>query len=434
MQIANRVLPPGAKPTTEPMKWLPQMPLAERDRRWRLIRRKMTEAGVDALIVLGTDIFWGMGTANNQYLFHLEAAPASDGLFPLEGQPVVWMGAPQLTWPFHSGLCVQQWCTDVRTRRGMAAIADEIRARGLDRSRLGLVGYASTIQTTPVYLKGDLLTLEKLLPQAQFVDSAQMLQDARLVKSEDEISMLRRAAGVAEKTLQAMIDTARPGITEAAVYGEMIKTHIANGGEPSFFILLGSGPVEHPSEELWSLLHGGLGPKVPTMRPLNVGDMVIAEWHTKFGGYRCHTECSVYLGKKAPKQLLRIWDVSLECLQASQTALRAGNTLGAAWREIRAPAERAGLDWVELGWHAMGIGSPEFPTVIFKEGFGHHTLNGHGIEDFVLEEGMAFGNNVDLHDGTWKPDVGLMIGGFMVVRPGQAEALVKLPKELPQVG
>jgi len=28
----------------------------------------------------------------------------------------------------------------------------------------------------------------------------------------------------------------------------------------------------------------------------------------------------------------------------------------------------------------------------------------------------------------------LMIGGFMVVRPGKAEALVKLPKELPQVG
>lgn len=434
MHIRDRELPPGAKPTRDVLPWLPQFSLQERDRRWELVRRKMAAADIDVLVVLGTDIFWGMGTANTQYLFHLESQPACDGLFPIEGEPVVWMGAPQTTWPVNRGLAVQSWCSDLRTRAGMPALAAELRARGLDRSRLGLVGFASAIQTTSVFLQGDVASLERLLPEADFVDASQMLQDVRLVKSEEEIDMLRGAARIARKTLQAMVDSARPGVTEAEVYAEMARTQIANGGEPSLFILFGSGPVEHAADELWHLLHGAEGPKAPTTRPLLPGDIVIAEWHTKYGGYRCHTEFSVYLGKKAPDQLLRIWDVAQECLEASRSALRAGNTLREAWREIRAPAARAELDWVELGFHAMGAASPEFPTVVYEEGFGSPMLNGHGIGDVVLEEGMTFGNNIDLHDGAWKPDVGCMVADFMVVRPGRAEVLVNVPTELPQVG
>jgi len=213
----------------------------------------------------------------------------------------------------------------------------------------------------------------------------------------------------------------------------MARAHIAAGGEPALFILFGSGPVDHPEDEWWNLLHGAEGPKSPTMRPLGRGDIVIAEWHTKYGGYRCHTEYSVYLGRRAPDRLRRIWDVALECLEASRTALRAGNTVGEAVREIRAPAHRAGMNWVELGFHAMGIGSPELPTVVYEEGFGPPMLNGEGIGDMVLEEGMTFGNNIDLHEGQWKRDVGCMLADFMVVRPGGAEVLVNVPTELPQV-
>jgi Xaa-Pro aminopeptidase len=170
------------------------------------------------------------------------------------------------------------------------------------------------------------------------------------------------------------------------------------------------------------------------MRPLKSGDIVIAEWHTKYGGYRCHTEYAVYLGKKAPQELLDIWAVSVECLEASKQALTAGRTIREAVAMIRKPAEKAGLDFVELGFHAMGLASPEFPTVIYREGYGGNTLNGHGIGDFVLEEGMCFGNNIDLHNSRWKPDVGTMLSDFMVVRPNKAECLIGTPTELAQVG
>ena len=359
-----------------------------------------------------------------------EATP----FFPLVGDPVVWHGVVHMNRPTSMYLSVQEWITDIRTFGGLAPIVDELRSRGLDRSKIGLVGFSSTIQTTPTFLHEDIVNLEKMLPQARLSDASAILQHMRMVKSEEEIEILRGAGKIARKVVDAMINSARPGVTEAELYAEMIRTQIANGGEPNIFNLLASGPVEHPTEELWHLLHGCDQPLTPTTRPLQAGDIVVSEWHTKYGGYRCHTEYTVYLGKQAPKELLDIWAVSVECLQASKEALVAGRTIREAVAIIRKPAERAGLDFVELGFHAMGLASPEFPTVVYREGFGSNSLNGHNIGDMVLEEGMAFGNNIDLHNSRWKPDVGCMLSDFMVVRPRQAECLIGTPLELAQVG
>ena len=429
-----RPIPEGARATRELLQYTPQFSIAERDRRWDRARKKMLMAGLDALVFLGNDIYWGMGMANLRYMLQVDSQIGADALFPLVGEPVVWNAVAHMNRPTNMYLSLQEWITDIRTRGGLATVADEIRARGLDRSKLGLVGFSSTIQTTPTILHQDVLTLQKLLPHAELIDSSWMLEEMRMVKSDEEIDMLRKAGKIARKVIDAMVNTARPGVPDAVVYGEMIKTQIANGGDPNIFNLFAAGPVEHPPNELWHLLHGCEQPLTPSMRPLKDGDIIVAEWHTKYGGYRCHTEYTVYLGKKAPRELLNIWSVSVECLQASKEALTAGRTIREALEIIRKPADKAGLDWVELGFHAMGTASPEFPTCVYKEGFGSNSLNAHRIGDMVLEEGMTFGNNVDLHDSKWKPDVGCMLSDFMVVRPKQAECLIGTPLELAQVG
>jgi Xaa-Pro aminopeptidase len=426
--------PKEARATRELMKYTPQLSLAERDRRWDRVRKRMLMAGADALLFLGNDIYWGMGMANMRYVLQIDAQIGADALFPLDGEPVVWHSVPHMNRPTSMYLSIQDWVKDIRDRGGIAAIGAEVRARGMDRSKIGLIGFSSTIQTTPTLLHADVVGLQKELPNCTFVDLSEILQEMRMVKSEEEINILRGAGKIARKVVDAMINTARPGVLECEVYAEMIRTQIANGGDPNIFNMLSSGPVEHPKNELWHTLHGCEQPLTPSMRPLNKGDIIVAEWHTKYGGYRCHTEFTVYLGKPAPKELQRIWDVAVETLDVSKKALTAGRTIREAVAMIRKPAEKAELDWVELGFHAMGTASPEFPTVIYPEGFGPNTLNGHRIGDFVLEEGMCFGNNIDLHDSAWKPDVGCMYSDFMVVRPKEAECLIGVPRELPQIG
>jgi Xaa-Pro aminopeptidase len=423
-------VPRGAKPSKVPGDHHPHLSLAERDRRWDALRKDMLMANLDVLVLLGNDIYWDMGIANIRYLTGVGAKMGSNALFFIDDEPVLYNAVAHMSQPFHFQEALHGWVDDIRIGHGIPELAAELKDRGLDRARIGLVGFSSTIQTTSTILSGDEAALKSLLPGAHLVDFGYAFQKLRMVKSEEEIRMLREAGAVAEKTIGALVGAAGAGATEAEVYAEMIRTQIANGGEPNIFNLFASGPAEHPESELWHLLHGSDQPMVPTTRTLDEGDLIVAEWHTKWGGYLVHTEYTCHVGPRVPSGLRKLFDVALECFDASKAALVPGKTIAEAIAEIRRPADKAGINWVELGFHAMGLASPEFPTVVYDDGYGSRSLNGSGIGHLVLEEGMHFGNNIDLHDQAWKSDVGIMYGGSMVVRPGGAEVLVDPPKEL----
>lgn len=426
-------VPGGAKATRELLQYFPQLSIAERDRRWRGIRKRMLLAQIDVLLFLGNDLRWDMGMANLRYVLQIGSKMGAWAIFPITGDPAAWHAVPHVSRPIDPHLAMQEWTTDIRPFTGHDPVIDELRNRGFDRSRIGLVGFSSTVVRTPTLLHGDVIAFQRMMPDAEFVDASWMLNEMRLVKSPEELDFLCKAGKIARKVVDTMLDCARPGVTEAEYWIEMLRTQVVNGAEPDGFNLMKTGPLEHPANELWNLLHGCSQPLAPSMRPLQRGDLIISEFHTKYGGYKCHTEYTVYMGK-APQELKDIWKVSVECLDVSREVLVPGKTFREAWEAIRRPAERAGYDWVELGWHAMGNGSPEFPTVIYRPGWGSPSLNGHRIADFVFEEGMTFGNNIDLNNPAWKMDVGCMLSDFMVVRPGGAELLVNVPRELGEIG
>jgi Xaa-Pro aminopeptidase len=423
-------LPAGARPNVVDPEHFPRLSLAERDRRWDGLRKRMIFGGVDCLVLLGTDMYWDMGLANLRYVTGVGAKMGTKALFFLDEDPVVYNTVPHMSRPFHAQQTIQDWVSDIRIFRGPAEIAAELHDRGLDRSRIGIVGFSSVILSASVFVDAELQALRAALPEARLVDFGHALEEMRLIKSEEEIRLMRRGGQVARKVIDAMVKGARPGVPEAELYADMVRAQIANGAEPNIFNLMTSGPVEHPANEIWHLLHGNDQPASPTMRPLAEGDNVISEFHTKYGGYLVHTEYTVHVGSRVPPRLQRIWDVSVECLDISQQMMRPGVTFGELLDALRRPAASAGLEWVELGFHAMGLVSPEFPTVVYEPGFGMNSANGSKILDLELEEGMTFGNNIDLFDPTWKPDVGCMLSDFMVVREGGAELLVGTPRTI----
>ncbi len=427
-------IPRGAKPTRELLKHLPQFSLTERARRWDGARKRMKMAGFDALLFLGNDAFFDMGLVNGRYLTQVGSKVGTNVLFMLDEDPIVWNALPHQQRPTNIHLSTQEWVSDIRPSLGLDDLIAEIREKGLDKSRIGLIGFSSSIMTTPTLLHGDVVRLETDLPGCEFAAAGWLMEEIRLIKSDEELAMLARAGKISRMVIDTMINYPKIGMTEAELYGELIKTQIANGAEPMIFFMLSSGPVEHRKTELWHGLHGAEQPAVPSMRPLAKGDVVTAEWHVQYGGYLAATEFTVYLGPKAPKKLKDIHKVNVQCLEASLDALKPGNTLRAAWEAIRAPADKAGLDFVELGFHGHGMASPEFPTVIYRPGYGAPALNGTGIGDLIFEEGMVFGNNIDLFDPNWKCDVGCMFGDMMVVRGNRAEQLVDVPLYLPEVG
>lgn len=294
-------VPAGAKPTRVPMQYMPRLSLQERGRRWDGLRKRMLMANIDALLFLGNDIYWDMCLANLRYITNAATKIATHALFFMDRDPIVYNNVGHMNRPYNYLLSVQDWVDDIRPFRGLPEIAAELQDLGYGRSRVGLVGFNSTIQTVTTFLHGEIKLLERALPDAELIDFSWALQQMRIVKSEEEIGLMRTAAKMSRNVLDTLVATARPGRTEAEVYGEMIRSQIAQGAEPNIFNLFASGPVEHPPEELWHLQHGLDQPYFPSTRPLADGDLIVTEWHTKYGGYLVHTEYTVYVGRTVPR-------------------------------------------------------------------------------------------------------------------------------------
>ena len=70
----------------------------------------------------------------------------------------------------------------------------------------------------------------------------------RAIKTPEEIDFLQKAAHLGDLMLETCRKTARPGVKESEVYGQMMATMIGNGGEePTLFLWAADAyPLPHP--------------------------------------------------------------------------------------------------------------------------------------------------------------------------------------------
>ncbi|MBV8166845.1 MAG: hypothetical protein JO021_08630, partial [Alphaproteobacteria bacterium] len=101
------------------------------------------------------------------------------------------------------------WVEDVRLGAGGARVAAVLKERGLERGRVGLVGFGPT---APGEMEGLLplgfhANLVAALPHAAIGDFTLPFTDFMQVKSAEEIVLLRFAARVSEEACRAMMET-----------------------------------------------------------------------------------------------------------------------------------------------------------------------------------------------------------------------------------
>lgn len=392
---------------------LPGLSLQERDRRWAAVWEEMTLNGLDCLLVVGDDRAFGQGDANPRYLTQLSGqGMGTVVIFPLEGTPLVFATPPHMhDKPFPVYRAFNDWITETRPLAGLRPIIKSLKDMGYENGNIGLAGfksagpYASNTISREQY---QLLLAE--LPRATFIEATGSLDKIRTIKSLEEIAMLKKSGEISRLKIDAMIRMARPGVRECELFAEMVKTDISRGGEAFIFNLLTSGSVTDESR-IQHLLHGRGQPLSPTTRAFETGDLIMTEFHTSYGGYLTGAEKSVFVGNP-PKELRRIHDVAVACLETGIEKLRPGVSVGEAAEAFRAPARKANMEFIELGFHGHGLSSPEFPRAAtfpserLRVGKGAGPF--FGLGSAVLKENMVVATNVDIHDPLWRKDVGIM--------------------------
>lgn len=406
--------------------YIPQLSLAERDRRWRATRQRMEADEIDCLIVWGNTISQGLGMTNVRYLTQVGSWHGGIALFPLEGEVTLFSAPPHMSLPYNGYLAAQDWIADIRPY-SMRAIVEELKARRLERGRLGVVSYGNVVAGNNLTYY-DYLALREGLPQATFVDTSEMVEGLRRIKSPEEITMLEKSGAIGRKVVHTLIETAAPGVRENELYAEMIRTQLIEGAEPNIFILMSSGPIAGGGVMQRRLTHGNDQPLCPTSRKLENGDIVICEFHVSYAGYLSAVEFTVAVGEP-PRELKELHAVAVECLQAGIEQFRPGASVRQVAAAMREPVLGRGLDYLELGFHNHGLSSADFPTIVYKPGWGRMAFD--DLPDFALDEDMIFGTNIDIQNPRWKSDVGVMFGDTIHVTPSGGRRLVGIPLNLP---
>lgn len=412
-------------PSKTKSKYLPRLSLDEKNRRWAELKRRMIFRGLNCLIFYGSDAAWGRGMVNFRYVTHFASALGGWAVFPLEGEPVIFNAPYHMSVPYSIYCSLQDWVQDIRPNTGVGAVIEYLKEKHLDRGRIGIIAY-STANAAHTLPHVGYQRLTQGLPGASFTDETVLIEEMRLIKSPEEIAFLKKASELARKKVDAMIESARPGVTEAEIWTRMVASDVLNGGEPQIFNLLTSDNVFEKDEGYKHLLHGSEQPGSPTMRPIQDGDLIITEFHSVYGGYMAATEFSVFVGKP-PRELVEIHAACMDSLKAAESTMKPGATARQVWEAIREPVERRGFDYVELGFHGHGLASPEFPTSVYRPGGGD--LSGETIADLPLQENMVIGTNIDVHNPKWRKDVGLQYGDMYHITKEGAVPLVNIPSE-----
>ncbi len=231
-----------------------------------------------------------------------------------------------------------------------------------------------------------------------------IVEKLRIVKSPEEIEVLKQAAKIADDAFEHIIQFIRPGVTELEVSNELEFFMRKQGAtSSSFSIIVASG---HRS----ALPHG-----VATDKVIESGDFVTLDYGALFNGYISDITRTVAVGEPSEK-LKEIYAITLEAQKRALAEIKAGMT--------GIEADRIARDYIAE--HGYG------------EAFGHSTGHGIGLEvheapglsfksETVLEPNMV----VTVEPGIYLPQIGgVRIEDDIIITENGNERLTFATKEL----
>jgi len=322
---------------------IPTFSQSERSRRWGTVRDLMRRANFDALICLPNQGHWDQFGADARYLtqiggFQTEVAV----VIPLESDvTVIVRGENEIEW---WGLA-QEWVKDIRPSRRSYAEPVIQRLKEIRAQRVGIVGIEGLVRAPEGIVSWAIYEkLRETLPQVRFENATGLMQEARSVKSAEEIAFIERAAEIIGLAIEALVREVRPGVPESHLVAEMVKEIVKQGGEPITMLLFGAGGPEVP----WAQ-------RVVTARPLKIGDLINTEVEAKYGGYIAQALQPISLGPR-PKELEKIFDTTKVIFEKMLKVLNPGTTFGEVVAFYQDQVRSAGYEPDAALMHGRGLG------------------------------------------------------------------------------
>jgi Xaa-Pro aminopeptidase len=193
--------------------------------------------------------------------------------------------------------------------------------------------------------------LARLLPDATLVPVDQLFDEIRMIKSDEEVQILRRGALATDAAIRTSYASSRVGTPDKLIADTMANNLQANGADAVAFLVVGAGPsaaLAHPHA---------------TDRPVEVGDIVRCDIGGYFAGYYSDLARSGVVGRASDEQLRsyeQLWCVH----EALIAAVRPGLPASQLFRQCAQEFSRRNLEMrsPHIG-HSLGLGLHEQPML-----------------------------------------------------------------------
>jgi methionyl aminopeptidase len=211
-----------------------------------------------------------------------------------------------------------------------------------------------------------------------------------IIKSEEEIAIMRQAGQIVARVLKTLSENIRPGMKTKEL-DKIAEKELTRLGAKSSFKGYRGFPANLCVSVNDEIVHGIPGDKV-----LHEGDIVSLDFGAIYNGFQGDAAITVIVGSARP-EAEKLIDATRNTLQAGISAARDGATLGDISAAIKNYAESKGYSVVrEYTGHGIGRDMHEDPQI---PNFG---LPGTGP---VLKKGMTLAIEPMLNTGSWRTRV-----------------------------
>lgn len=328
-----------------------------------------------------------------------------------EDQPI-WIGRTQdangaklTTWLYHENIIpYPEDYVQSNTKHPMDFVADILRQIGLDTRSVG-VEMENYYFTAKCYEQ-----LKKGLPNATFKDASLLVNWVRIVKSNQEIEYMKRAALIVEKAMTDGINLINVGVRECDVAAKILHTQVTGtaefGGDyPAIMPLLPSGEKTSTPHLTW------------TDERYKQGDTVILELAGCYKRYHSPLARTVNIGRPSDK-IKTLSDVVVEGLNSCLDMIKPGIACEEIEETWRKSIERSGIIKESRLGYAMGLNYPP--------DWGEHTASIRKGDKTILQPNMTF----HLIPGIWLDHYGFEASESFRVTETGCETFANFPREL----
>ncbi|MBB5749494.1 Xaa-Pro dipeptidase [Micrococcus sp. TA1] len=402
--------PPATAPPADPDVRVPMFSATEYGQRLAAVRERMARQGLSALVVTDpANIFylsgydaWSFYTpqmlfvpAQGEMLLFLREMDAQ-GAFrtswlpedQMIGYPEQYVHQPHVH-PF-------DWVAVALRRRGLVAPA-----------ATGCIGLEMDAH---FFAPKAYRALVNALPEWTLVDSFELVNWVRAVKSEAEIQYMRTAARVTTAAMRAAIDAIEPGAAQHLVASRIAAAQAEGDGEawgdfPAIVPMLPTGRSADTPHLTWS------------DRVLGEGDAVVVELAGAHRRYHVPLARTVMLGTP-PSELLLLEEAVAAGLQAVLDVTAAGVPVREMSRAWNLTLAQYGLEKPSRLGYSIGIGYPP--------DWGERTVSIRSEDENVLAENMTF----HLICGMWMTGYGYEVSESIRVTGTGVETFTSFPRQL----